>query len=65
VHTINARDGRDIANKIETQLLVERRVDDVVRTDDEQGVAVRWCADDRLGTDIATCPRPVLNDEGL
>ena len=61
----DARDRRDVADEIEIELVVERRVDRVRRTDQEQRVAVRGRAHDRLGGDIAAGARPVLDDELL
>jgi len=40
-HDNNAGDGRDVADEIEIQLVIERRVDRVVSTDQQQRVAVR------------------------
>ena len=60
-----ARDGRDVANEIEIEVVVKRRIDRVRRTDQEQRVTVRNCAHDRLGGDIAAGTRPVLDDEWL
>ena len=60
-----ARDRRDVANEIEIEFVVKRRIDRVRRTDQEQRVAVRSRAHDRLGGDIAACARPVLDDELL
>ena len=61
----DARDRRDVADEIEIELVVERRVDRVRRTDQEERVAVRRRTHDRLGGDIATGARPVLDDEWL
>ena len=40
-HAHDARDRRDVADEIEIELVVERRVDRVAATDQEQRVAVR------------------------
>ena len=61
----DARDRRDVADEIEIELVVERRVDRVRRTDQEERVAVRRRTHDRLGGDIAAGARPVLDDEWL
>ena len=61
----DARDRRDVADEIEIELVVERRVDRVRRQDQEQRIAVRRRAHDRLGADIAAGARPVLDDEWL
>src|SRR5262245_31499754 len=60
-----ARDRRDIAEKNEIKLLVERRVDRVRRTRQEDRVAVRGRADHRLGADIAAATWAVFHDELL
>src|SRR5258708_938169 len=62
---VNACDRRDVADEIETELVIERGVDGVPTADDEQRVAVRRCAHDRLGADIAAAARSVLDDEWL
>ncbi len=61
----DARDRRDVADEIEIELVVERRVDRIRRTDQQQRIAVRRRTHDRLGADIAGGARPVLDDEGL
>src|SRR5262245_23443997 len=61
----DARGGRDVADKIEIELVVERRADRVRRTDPKQRIAVRDCSNDRLGANIAARTGPILNDEGL
>ena len=61
----DARDRRDVADEIEVELFIERRVDCIRRADQEQRIAVRGRAHDRLGGDIAASARPVLDDERL
>src|SRR6478735_9051766 len=61
----NARDRRDVANEIEIEIIVERRVDRVRRIGQQEGIAVRGRAHDRLGSDVATGTRPVLDDKLL
>ena len=46
------RDRRDVADEIEAQPLVERRVNRVRRCGEEQGVAVRRRPYERLGRDV-------------
>ena len=58
-------DRGDVAEEIEVELIVERRVDRVEATDQEQRVTVRRRFHDRLGTDIAGGTRPVFDDEWL
>src|SRR5260221_13296880 len=60
-----ARDRCDVANEIEIEIVVKRRIDRVWRTDQEQRVAVWRRTNDRLGGDIAACAWPGLNDEWL
>ena len=60
-----ARDRRDVADEIEIELVVERRVDRVRRSDQKERIAVRGRAHDRLGADIAAGTRPVVDDELL
>jgi hypothetical protein len=52
---------RDVADEIEIELVVERRVDCIWWTDQEERVAI-W-GSDRLGADIAAGARTVLNNE--
>jgi hypothetical protein len=64
-HADNAGDRSNIANKIEIELVVKGRVDRVVAASYEQRIAVRRCAHDRLGADIAAGSRSVLDHEWL
>ena len=59
------RDRRDVADEIEIEIVVERRVDRDRSGDQEERIAVRGRAHDRLGADIAAGARPVLDDEWL
>src|SRR5215471_16564113 len=59
-----ARDRRDVADEIEIELVVERRVDRVRGADQEQRVAIRGLVRDRLGADVGT-RGPVLDSELL
>src|SRR5215467_12366430 len=61
----NAGDRRDVANEIEIELVVQRRVDRVVAPGHEQRIAVRRCARDRLGADIGAATRPVVDNKLL
>jgi hypothetical protein len=63
--TEDARDRRDVAHKIEIELVVKRRVDRAVWRDQEERIAVRGRAHDCLGADVAAAARPVVDDEGL
>ena len=65
VDAVDAGDRREVAQKIETELVVERRVDRVVGADHQQRVAVGRRARDRLGRDVAAGARLVLDDELL
>src|SRR6266853_1917121 len=64
-HAVGARDRSDIADEIEIELFVERRVDHIWRTDQEERIAVRGRTHDRLGANIAAATRPVFDDEWL
>src|SRR6516165_6567566 len=59
------RDRRDVADEIEVELLIERRVTRVRRSNQEERIAVGRGAHDRFGGDIGGPARTVLNDEWL
>src|SRR5262245_45814898 len=59
----NAGDRRYVPDEIEIEHVVERRVDRVSRLNQEERIAIRERAHDRLGADIAARARSVLNDE--
>src|SRR5262252_1495924 len=61
----DACDRRNIADEIEGQLLVERCVDPIRRTNHEKRIAVCGRMDGGLCGDIAGCARSVLDDERL
>jgi hypothetical protein len=61
----NARHRRDVADEVEAEVRVERRIDGVCRDRQHQRVAVGRRPDDELGADIAGGARPVLDDERL
>src|SRR5262245_31296112 len=61
----DARDRRDIADEIEVELLIKRRIDGVVRCGKEEGIAIWGSADDRLGAEIGASAGPVFDDERL
>src|SRR6266436_10022722 len=58
-------DRRDVTDEIEIEVVVERRVDRLCRTDHEHRVAVSGRAHDGLGADDVVRARSVLHDEGL
>src|SRR5262245_11976308 len=60
-----ARDRRDVANEIEIELLVKRRITRVRKTNQEKRVAIRGRIHDGLGGDVGTRTGPVLDDELL
>ncbi len=64
-HAVDARDRRDILDKIVTEPLVERGVDQIVGADGEQRVAIRQRPHDGLSCDIAAGTGPVVDDELL
>ena len=64
-HADDARDRRDVADEVEIELLVERRVDRVRRRHQIKHVAVGRRAHDHLGADIGAGARLVLDIELL
>src|SRR5262245_13058675 len=61
----NARDRRDVADEIETKLVIEGGVDGVPTADQEERITVRGRTHDRFGSNIAGCTRPILDDKRL
>src|SRR5712675_2507854 len=61
----NAGDRRNVAKKNEIELFVESRVDWPRHVGLEERIAVRLCAHDRFGADIAAAARTVFYDELL
>src|SRR5262249_4659733 len=61
----NARDRRNVADEIEIELLVKRRIARVRKTNQEKRVAIRGRIHDGLGGDVGTRTGPVLDDELL
>src|SRR5215472_5753057 len=61
----NPRDRGYIADEIEIEFLVQRDVDCIRRSRQEERIAVRRRAHDRLGGDVAAGAWPVLNNELL
>src|SRR5215467_12638626 len=59
----NPRNRRNVANEIKTQLVVERCTDRVMRTDQQNCIAIGGRVNDRLGSANAATSRPVLNYE--
>jgi hypothetical protein len=55
----------DVADKIEIELVVKRRVDRAAWRDHEERMTVRRRAHDRLGADVAARARSVFDDERL
>src|SRR5215467_5082983 len=62
---VNAGDRRDVADEIETKLVIERGVDGIPTADHEQRVAVRRCSHDRLCADVAAGTWSVFDNELL
>src|SRR5215831_5785514 len=61
----DASDWRDIAKEIEAEFIIERHIDGVRRSRQEECVAVCRSTHDRLGADIVAATRSVLDDEWL
>src|SRR5262249_56355006 len=57
-----ARDWRDVAQKHEIKLVVERGVVRARGSDDEQRISVGLCGTDSLGSGIYTCPLPLSHN---
>jgi hypothetical protein len=64
-HLDRARDRSEIADDVEVELLVERRIDGSGRTDHHEGIAVGRRPHGRFGRDIGAGAGPVLDGEGL
>src|SRR5215510_11407586 len=64
-HAHDACDRRDVADDIEIELFIQRRVDRVRRGHQEKCVAVRWGTHDRFGADIGAATWAVFYDELL
>src|SRR6516162_2794928 len=62
---MNARDRGDVAEQIEIELLVKCSVDGVHRSGHKERIPVRGRVYDRLGGDIASRARPILDDKLL
>src|SRR5262249_116815 len=62
---MNARDRRDVADQVEIELVVERGVDRIHRSGHKERIPVRGRVYDRLGGDIASRARPILDDKLL
>src|SRR5262249_59363356 len=62
---VDARRGRDTADKSVVGFLVEGGFYHIIRADGEQRVAIWRRTHDGLSRDIAAGTRPVLNDELL
>src|SRR5690348_13728801 len=58
-------DRRDVADKIEVEIVVKCSVDRVRRTHQQECMPVCSSVHDRLCRDIAACPWPVLDNELL
>src|SRR5712675_2942407 len=61
----NACDRRDIADEIETEFWVERRIDRFRRTDHQERITVGGRPYDRLSRDVGPCAWTVLDNERL
>src|SRR5262249_59742832 len=64
-HPDSARDWRDVADEIETEVVVKRVIERVRRCDKEKRIAIGWRAHDCLSGEIGCGARPVLNDKLL
>jgi hypothetical protein len=57
----DSRDWRYVADEVEIELFIERRVDRVRRIDQQERIAVRRCPHDRLRANIGATARTVLD----
>jgi len=65
VSSIVPATGRAVANEIERQLVVERRIDGIVGSDEADGIAIGRRAQHRRHADISAGADLVLDDELL
>src|SRR5712671_3835505 len=63
--TGDTRDQRDIADEIEVELVVQRRVNCVRRTAEEKRIAVWWRTHDRVSGQTAGSTPSIFDDEWL
>src|SRR5260370_1892351 len=63
--TSNARDRRNVTDKIELEIFVECSVTRVRKTSQQKRIAIRGRMHDGLGGDISAGTRPVLDNELL
>ena len=61
----DAGNRRDVADEIETEFFVERRIDCVHGTTQQESVTVSGCTNDRFGSQIAARAGPVLDNDWL
>src|SRR5271154_5842975 len=64
-HAGDTCDGRNVANEVETELFIERRIDRVPRSGQEERIAVRWCLHHCLSADIPDSAGTTLDDKLL
>jgi hypothetical protein len=64
-HASDACDRGDVTVEIETKLFIQRSVDRVCRSDQEDRVAIWGRTNDRLGSDILATARSVIDHEWL
>jgi hypothetical protein len=60
-----AGNRRDIADEVEFEICIERGVARIRKIGKEDRIAIGARIHDRLGRNVATSARPVLNDERL
>src|SRR5262249_16057433 len=61
----DTRNGRNIADEIEIEIVVNRRIDPVRRCYDEKGVSVRRWTDDDFSADIAAGAWSIVDNKRL
>ena len=58
-----AGDRHNVTDEIESEVVVNRRIERVRGSNQEQRIAVRRCGRDDFSADIAACARPVIDDD--
>jgi hypothetical protein len=61
----DTRNGRNIADEIEVEIVVNRRIDGVRRCHEEKSVSVRRCTHDDFSADIAAGAWSIVDNKRL
>jgi len=60
---VNVGDRRNVTDEIESEVVVNRRIERVRGGNHKQRMAVRRCSRDEFSAEIAACARPVIDDD--